>query len=81
MDLLLYKKFNLEEQIKNSNIKLDYTALGAAMISTNSDIPIKESAYIFTVSEERVQKEIKNIETSKRPRSKKSKKFLEMIKN
>ncbi|WP_413826965.1 MULTISPECIES: DUF530 domain-containing protein [unclassified Methanobrevibacter] len=81
MDLLLYKKFNLEKQIKNSNIKLDYTALGAAMISTNSDIPIKESAKVFSVSQKRVEKEIKNLENNKRPRSKKSKKFLEMIKN
>ncbi|MDD4593483.1 MAG: DUF530 family protein, partial [Methanobacteriaceae archaeon] len=81
MDLLLYKKFNLEKQIKNSNIKLDYTALGAAMISTNSDIPIKESARVFSVSQKRVEKEIKNLENNKRPRSKKSKKFLEMIKN
>jgi Zn-finger domain-containing protein len=80
MDLLLYKKFNLEEQIKNSNIKLNYSALGAAMISTNSEISVKESAEIFNVSEELVEKEIKKIETSKRPRSKKSKKFLEMIK-
>jgi uridine phosphorylase len=70
-----------EKQIKNSNIKLDYTALGAAMISTNSDIPIKESAKVFSVSQKRVEKEIKNLENNKRPRSKKSKKFLEMIKN
>ena len=80
MDLLLNKKFNLEKKIKGSNIKIDYVALGAAIISSNCNIPISFSARAFNVKEKNVIEEIKNIETFKKPKSDKSKKFLEMIK-
>ena len=80
MDLLLNKKFNLENKIKGSNIKINYVALGAAIISSNCNVPISTSARAFNVTEDSVKKEIKNIETFKKPKSDKSKKFLEMIK-
>ena len=80
-DLLLNKKFNLERKIKGSHIQIDYVALGAAIISSNCNIPISTSARTFNVSEKSIENEIKNIETFKKPKSDKSKKFLEMIKN
>lgn len=81
MDLLLNKKFNLERKIKGSNIQIDYVALGAAIISSNCNVPISTSARAFNVPEKSVKNEIKNIETFKKPKSDKSKKFLDMIKN
>lgn len=80
MDLLLNKKFNLERKIKGSNIQIDYVALGAAIISSNCNIPISTSARAFNVEEKSVKNEIKNIDTFKKPKSDKSKKFLDMIK-
>lgn len=80
MDLLLNKKFNLERKIKGSNIQIDYIALGAAIISSNCNIPIFISARTFNVPEKSVKNEIKNIDTFKKPKSNKSKKFLDMIK-
>lgn len=80
MDLLLNKKFNLERKIKGSNIQIDYVALGAAIISSNCNIPISTSSRAFNVKEKNVKNEMKNIETFKKPKSDKSKKFLDMIK-
>jgi len=80
MDLLLNKKFNLEKKIKGSNIQIDYVALGAAIISSNCNVPISTSARAFNVPEKSVKNEIKNIKTFKKPKSDKSKKFLDMIK-
>ena len=81
MDLLLNKKFKLERKIKGSNIQIDYVALGAAIISSNCNVQVSTSARTFNVLEQSVKDEIKNIETFKNPKSDKSKKFLEMIKN
>ncbi|MCL2156724.1 MAG: DUF530 domain-containing protein [Methanobrevibacter sp.] len=81
MDLILNEKFNLERKIKGSNIKINYVALGAALIYSNSDLNIDEVANAFNVSQKDVSKEIKNIKNIKKPKSKKSEKFLEMIKN
>ncbi|MBZ9571497.1 DUF530 domain-containing protein [Methanobrevibacter sp. TMH8] len=80
MDLLLNKKFNLEKKIKGSNIQIDNVALGAAIISSNCNIPISTSARVFNVTEKSVRNEIDNINTFKKPKSNKSKKFLDMIK-
>ncbi|BBL61449.1 hypothetical protein MARBORIA2_03100 [Methanobrevibacter arboriphilus] len=80
MDLLLNKKFNLEKKIKGSNIKINYVSLGAAIISSNCNIPVSLSSKTFDVTEKSVENEIKNINTFKRPKSDKTKKFLEMIK-
>lgn len=80
MDLLLNKKFNLEKKIKGSNIKINYVSLGAAIISSNCNIPVSLSSKTFDVTEKSVENEIKNINTFKKPKSDKTKKFLEMIK-
>ena len=79
-DLLLYEKFKFEKQIKNSNIKFNHVALGAALISENSEIEISEISSAFNVNESKVKKEIKNINSIKNPRSDRSKKFLYLIK-
>lgn len=80
MDLILSEKFNLERKIKGSNIKIDYVALGAALIYSHSDISIEEVANAFNISKIAIHNEIKNIKNIKKPKSKKSEKFLEMIK-
>lgn len=80
MDLLLYEKFKFEKQIKNSNIKFNHVALGAALIHENSDIELKEISNAFNINESKIKKEIKNINHIKNPRSDKSKKFLDLIK-
>ena len=81
MDLLLYKKFTFERQIKNANITLNYAALGPAIIYTNSDYSINEVSRAFKVGEKSVKREIDNIQSFQKPRSKKSRQFLDMIKN
>jgi len=80
MDLLLYEKFKFEKQSRNSNIKFNYTALGAALIHQNSDIELEEISNAFNINESRVKKEIKHIEQIRNPKSDKSKKFLDLIK-
>lgn len=80
MDLLLYEKFKFEKQIKNSHIKFNHAALGAALVYENSDIALENISNAFNINESRVKKEIKNIENIKNPKSDKSKKFLDLIK-
>ena len=80
MDLLLYEKFKFEKQIKNSNIKFNHVALGAALIHLNSDIELEEISNAFNINESKIKKEIKNIDTVKNPKTDKSKMFLDLIK-
>ena len=80
MDLLLYEKFKFEKEIRNSHIKFNHVALGAALINLNSDIELSEISNAFNINESRVKKEIKNIESIRNPKSDKSKKFLDLIK-
>ncbi len=80
MDLLLYEKFKFEKQIKNSNIKFNHVALGAALINQNSDIELETISNAFNINESRIKKEIKHINQIKNPKSDKSKKFLDLIK-
>lgn len=81
MDLILHNKFKLEEELKNSNLKVNYQALGAAMIYNEGDIPIERCANSFYLTEKDVEKESKNIKNIAEPKNNKSKKFLELIKN
>ena len=80
MDLLLYEKFKFEKESKNSNIKFNHVALGAALIHQNSDIEIAQIGNAFNINDSKIKKEIKNIENIKNPKSDKSKKFLDLIK-
>ncbi len=80
MDLILYEKFKFEKELKNSNIKINHPALGAAHLHLNSDIDLKTISNVFNVNESKIKKEIKNIDNIKNPKSEKSKKFLDLIK-
>lgn len=80
MDYILYEKFHLENLISKSNIKVYNPAIGPALISLNSDIDVKALGNAFNVNESKINKEIKNIGKLKKPKSEKSKKFLELIK-
>ena len=80
MDLLLYEKFKFEKQIKNSNIKFNHVALGAALVHENSEIELEDISNAFNINESKIKKEIKNINHIKNPKSDKSKKFLDLIK-
>ncbi|MCQ2737607.1 MAG: DUF530 domain-containing protein [archaeon] len=82
MDLLLFKKFKLEKQIKNSNIKLNYAALGPAIVYKGSDkFTIQEVANAFKVPPKAVEREIEKVKNIQRPRSKNASKFLDLITN
>ena len=81
MDLLLYKKFKLEKRIKNTNFKLNYAALGPAIVFANSDYNIKEVSRAYKVGEKSVKREIMNIKSFRKPNSKKSREFLGKIKS
>ena len=80
MDLLLYEKFRFEREMRNSNIKFNHVALGAALITQNSDIEIERIGNAFNINESRIRKEIKHIDQIRNPKSDKSKKFLDLIK-
>ena len=80
MDLLLYEKFKFEKQIKNSGIKFNPVAMGAALINLNSEIELESISNAFNINKSRIKKEIKNIEKVKNPKSEKSRKFLDLIK-
>ncbi len=80
MDLLLYEKFKFEKQSRNSNIKFNHVALGAALIHLGSEIEIEEISNAFNINESRIKKEIKHIDQIRNPKSDKSKKFLDLIK-
>ena len=80
MDLLLYEKFKFEKEMRNSNIKFNQVALGAALINLNSDIDLESISNAFNINESKIKKEINNINQIRNPKSDKSKKFLDLIK-
>jgi hypothetical protein len=80
MDLLLYEKFKFEREIHSSHIKFNHVALGAALISENSDVELESISNAFNINESRIRKEIKHIDKIKNPKSDKSKEFLDLIK-
>jgi Zn-finger domain-containing protein len=55
-------------------------ALGAALVYQNSDIELKDISYAFNINESKIKKEIENIDKIRKPKSDKSKKFLDLIK-
>lgn len=80
MDLLLYKKFKLEKKVKNTNIKLNYKALGAAIIYSESHFNLKTVCHAFKVSENSVNNETNNIKSIKKPNTRRAQAFLGGIK-
>ena len=81
MDLLLHKKFKFEGNIKNLNIKLNYAALGPAIVFTNSNYSIKDVSYAFKVGEKSIKCEIANMKGIKKPNTKRSRDFIDLVKN
>lgn len=79
-DLILYEKFKFEKLMKNSNIKVNHPALGAAHLHLNSGIDLEVISNAFNVNESKIKKEIKHIENIKNPKTDRSKKFLDLIK-
>ena len=79
-DFILYEKFKFEKLMKNSNIKVNHPALGAAHLHLNSDIDLESISNAFNVNESKIKKEIKHIENIKNPKTDKSKRFLDLIK-
>ena len=79
MDLLLYDKFKFEKEIKNSNIKFNHVALGAALINQNSDIDLETISNAFNINESRINKEIKHIDQIRNPKSDKAQQFMDLI--
>ena len=81
MDLLLHKKFKFESRIKNLNIKLNYAAVGPAIVFTNSNYSIKEVSYAFKVGEKSIKREINNMKSIRKPNTKRSRDFIDLVKN
>ena len=80
MDLILYEKFKFEKQSKNSNILFNYPALGAGLIHEHGNIEIETIGNVLNINDSKIKKELKNIEHIRKPKSAKSKKFLDLIK-
>ena len=80
MDLLLYEKFKFEKEIRNSNIKFNHVALGAALIHLNSEVELENISNVLNINESRIKKELKHIDQIKNPKSDKSRRFLDLIK-
>ena len=80
MDLLLYEKFKFEKEMRNSHIKFNHVALGAALIHLSSDVELESISNAFNVNESKIKKEIDNINQIRNPKSDKSREFLELIK-
>lgn len=76
MDLLLYEKFKFEKQIRNSRIRFNHVALGAALVHENSDIDLESISNAFNINESRVKKELKNIANIKND---KATQFIDII--
>ena len=66
--------------MKNSNIKVNHPALGAAHLYLNSVIDLEIISNAFNVNESKIKKEIKHIDNIKNPKTDRSKKFLDLIK-
>ena len=80
MDLILYEKFKFEKEIRNSHIKFNPVALGAALIHLNSEIELESISNAFNVNESKIKKEINNINQFRNPKSDRSREFLGLIK-
>ena len=80
MDLLLYEKFKFEKEMRNSHIKFNHVALGAALINMNSEVELEDISNAFSINESRIKKELKHIDQIRNPKTDKSRQFLDLIK-
>ena len=79
MDLLLYEKFKFEKEIKNSHIKFNHVALGAALVHENSDIELESICHAFNINKSKTKEEIKNIDLIRNSKSGKAGEFWDII--
>ncbi len=77
---ILLKKFEIEQKMKGLNMKTHHAAFGAAFVNLESDIDINTCSKLFGVSVKSIEKEQSNIKNMGKPKTKKAKKFLQMIK-
>lgn len=79
MDLLLYEKFKFEKEIKNSHIKFNHVALGAALVHENSDIELESICHAFNINKSKTKEEIKNINLIRNSKGGKAGDFWDII--
>lgn len=76
MDLILYEKFHFER--KNTHRHLKHNLFSAALIKQkNPDFSLKELSEVFNVSEDNIEKELKQLDEVDKPRSDRSKRLSE----
>lgn len=79
MGKVLSGKFSVEKKMKGLHLQMG-AALGAAFISLKTEIPVQETAKLFSVNIDDVLKEKESLETFQKPVSNKAKRFMEMMK-
>lgn len=77
---ILLKKFEIEQKMKGLNMKTHHAAFGAAILNLESGIDLDNCSKLFGVSVKSIEKEQSNIKNMGKPRTKKAKKFLDLIK-
>lgn len=80
MQKTILKKFEIEQKMKGLNMKTNPSAFGAAIVNLESKLDIKTCAEVFSVNINDIEIEKDNINTMGKPKTKKAKKFMEMIK-
>ena len=80
MQKTVLKKFEIEQKMKGLNMKTNPSAFGAAIVNLESKLDIKTCAEVFSVNIKDIEMEKENINTMGKPKTKKAKKFMEMIK-
>lgn len=79
MGRVLSKKFSVEKKMKGLHMPMG-VALGAAILSTEGDLPVERTAELFSITHTEVEREKKNLQTLHKPVSTKAKKFMELVK-
>jgi Zn-finger domain-containing protein len=79
MGRVLSKKFSVEKKMKGLHMPMG-VALGAAILSTEGDLPVERTAELFSITPTEVERDKKNLQTLHKPVSTKAKKFMELVK-
>ncbi|GAB4311240.1 MAG: DUF530 domain-containing protein [Methanobacteriaceae archaeon] len=77
---ILAEKFKMEKKTKGIHLRTNPTAFGAAIFKFKADQEIETVSKLFSVTKKDIMAELKMIETFGKPKSKRAKKFLEIIK-
>lgn len=79
MGRVLSKKFSVEKKMKGLHLQMG-PALGAALLSSEANIPVEKSAQLFSIKVEDVSKGKETLSTLQRPTSSRAKQFMAMMK-